>query len=168
MKRWYPISIGDNAEPASISINNINQQNIFKDFSKLMDAAKEEDYMRESLKDSKLSCLSEARENLLEVRKHRMRVVEHFLCDSCDKLIHKPSDGFVIQGNILTADPKTKGGLIGNNFPEPDENKMINADKIKESVLCKECFCRILQIQTKQLDKWDTQIKINKNWNYNR
>lgn len=115
-----------------------------------LDEAKEEDYIRESIKDSSLDSLSEVKESITAARKHKMRVVEHYLCDSCDKLIEKPTQGFVIQGNIFVADPKTRGGLIGNNFPEPDVDDKIEMSSVRQSVLCKECFCRALGIENKQ------------------
>jgi hypothetical protein len=124
--------------------------------------AKEEDYMRESLKDSKIKALSSIKESLTSARKNKMRVVKRYLCDSCDKNIEKSSDGFVVHGNIYVADPNVRGGLIGNNFPDPDEKKQINIEGIKETVLCKECFLRTLGISLdfnlkQQKHKWNTR-----------
>lgn len=86
------------------------------------------------LKDS----LEPIREEIRKSRKPRMRTVEQYLCDGCDKTIMSPRAGFVIHGNIYVADPNQLGGLIGNNFPETDEP--ISLDCVKRTVLCKECF----------------------------
>jgi hypothetical protein len=120
-----------------------------------LDLAREEDHIRESIRNSELSSMSKAKDALGAARKRKMRVVEHYLCDSCDKLIEKPEHGFVVQGNVYVADPKVKGGLIGNNFPEPDADGKIELNAVKQSVLCKECFCKALGI------KLDTKSAIN-------
>jgi hypothetical protein len=124
-------------------------------------AAKLEDYMRESLKDSKMKSMSSIKEALTSARKNKMRVVKRYLCDSCDKNIEKSLDGFVVHGNVYVADPNLRGGLIGNNFPDPDEKNQVNIDEIKETVLCKACFCRALGIDlpVKNTSKKNWDIK---------
>lgn len=107
-------------------------------------SGKEERYIVTTLKESTMKSLSSIKENIIDSKRKKMRVVNHYLCDSCDKNIQKPTDGFVIHGNIYLADPDVRGGLIGDNFPKPDEKNNINADSIKQTVLCKDCFLRAL------------------------
>lgn len=78
--------------------------------------------------------------------KERMRTVSHYLCDRCDKPIMDPESGFVVQGNVYVADPSCRGGLIGNAFPDPDENGMIPADGIQETVFCNDCLSAVLRL----------------------
>lgn len=87
---------------------------------------------------SKNDSLEPIRQEIQRSRKPRMRTVEQYLCDQCDKIIDTPRAGFVIQGNIYVADPASVGGLIGNNFPDTDEP--ISVDSVKKTVLCKTCF----------------------------
>lgn len=87
---------------------------------------------------SKKDSLEPIRQEIQRSRKPRMRTVEQYLCDQCDKIIDTPRAGFVIQGNIYVADPASVGGLIGNNFPDTDEP--ISVDSVKKTVLCKTCF----------------------------
>ena len=129
-----------------------------------LDLAREEDYIRESIKSSDLSSLSKTKDALTAARKRQMRVVEHYLCDSCDRLIEKPEQGFVVQGNVYVADPKVKGGLIGNNFPEPDTDGKVDFKSVKQSVLCKECFCRALGIKIDS--KSSINFSIKNDYNY--
>ena len=49
-----------------------------------------------------------------------------------------------IQGNIYVANPQSRGGLIGNNFPKAI-NGRIQIDQINEVVYCKKCFFEILE-----------------------
>jgi uncharacterized protein YlaI len=125
--------------------------------------AREEDYVRESLKNSTLDSLADAKEATTAARKHKMRVVEHYLCDNCDKLIENPTQGFVIQGNIFVADPKKRGGLIGNNFPEPDGEGKIEIKSVKQSVFCKECFFCSLGISLEGKKSFNIDNKKNYN-----
>lgn len=96
----------------------------------------EEDFVA-SLKSTKDS-LEPIREEIRKSRKPRLRTVEQYLCDNCDRIISSPSGGFVVHGNIYVADPTINGGLIGNNFPETDEP--VSLDCVKRTVLCKSCF----------------------------
>lgn len=52
----------------------------------------------------------------------------------------------MIIGNIEVANPDSNKpkGLIGNNFPDPDENGNIKFDEIRKMVFCKKCFSEIL------------------------
>lgn len=81
--------------------------------------------------------------------KDRMRTVSHYLCDVCDKPIYNVEDGFIVKGNIYTADPTCHGGLIGNAFPESSKDGTIVAKEVKESVFCKICFFSALGIGKK-------------------
>lgn len=105
---------------------------------------KDQKYITAIIKNCSTKSLSHIKENIINSRKSKMRVVKQYLCDSCDKNISKPSEGFVVQGNIYIADPNVSGGLIGDNFPEPDDKNSVNMDAVKHTVLCRDCFCRAL------------------------
>ena len=147
--------------------NQQNQDDSFwsKQALKKFDDAKEEDFVRESLKNSNLDCLSKAKKSITEARKNKMRIVEHYLCDNCDRVIDKPCQGFVIQGNIFVADPKVKGGLVGNNLPDPDEKNMIDINAIKQTVLCQGCLCQALGFVAQSQDSWDVKKYSKHNYN---
>lgn len=108
------------------------------------DKHKDIKYISAIMKNCTTKSLSKIKDNIIDSRKPKMRIVKQYLCDCCDKNISKPSEGFVIQGNIYVADPNISGGLIGDNFPEPDDKNSINMDAVKHTVLCRECFCRAL------------------------
>jgi hypothetical protein len=84
------------------------------------------------------------KEEINMARKPRMRTVEQYLCDQCDHIIQDAQGGFVVKGNVYTADPTGRGGLIGNNFPETKEGETIDPDAVKETVLCVSCFLSAL------------------------
>lgn len=86
----------------------------------------------------------EAKDKLNEFRKPRLRTVQHYLCDECDRVISSPNEGFIIHGNIYVADSNELGGLIGNNFPKQEDAP---ASEVKKTVYCKECFLKALEIQ---------------------
>jgi len=89
--------------------------------------------------------LESIRENIRMARKPRLRTVKQYLCDSCDRVIDKPSEGFIVHGNIYVADPSCRGGLVGDNFPSlEDEKQTLTLDQIKKTVLCKVCFLKAL------------------------
>lgn len=90
--------------------------------------------------------IKDANEKIKEARKPKMRTVEQYLCDQCDKVIDKPENGFVVHGNIYVADPSCSGGLIGNNFPPCEEGEAVIIDKIKQTVMCKPCFLRAIGV----------------------
>ena len=104
--------------------------------SRLPKKREKEEAARVLRKQSKFSKLKEA---INMARKPRMRKVEQYLCDECDRVITKPTEGFVVHGNIYAADPSTRGGLIGDNFP-PASQETIKAEDVKQTVLCKQCF----------------------------
>jgi len=64
--------------------------------------------------------------------------------DRCGRVLLSPEDGLVIHGNIYVADPTTRGGLIGNNFPKPSEPTPTGSidEIVKETVLCVSCFMK--------------------------
>jgi hypothetical protein len=74
------------------------------------------------------------------------RIVQRFLCDGCDRPI-EPEKGVIVQGNIYMVDdnPEHRDGLVGNNFPEPDDRGTIVADDIKESVFHYVCLLKAIQ-----------------------
>jgi hypothetical protein len=73
-------------------------------------------------------------------KKEKMRRCQFYLCDACDKPIYEATDGFVVHGNVYVADPNTRGGLIGNNFPEVVPGEKIEVTDVQETVYCKRCF----------------------------
>lgn len=110
------------------------------------------------------------KEKINMARKPRMRTIEQYLCDQCDHIIQQADDGFVIKGNVYTADPSGRGGLIGNNFPEIKEGEQIDPDAVMETVLCRNCFLQALglhevaskkksNLRTKQVDVADVLAK---------
>lgn len=92
-------------------------------------------------------------EELRESRKPTMQTKEHYLCDSCQRIITNPAAGFVIQGNIYVADTASLGGLVGNNIPEADENGHVRANAIKKTVLCDTCLKETLGLGANDFSK---------------
>lgn len=82
-----------------------------------------------------------ARKDLQRARKPKMRTKVFYLCDDCGNTISEPEHGFVVHGNIYTADPAMRGGLIGNNFPNVDSETPITIEDVEQTVLCRSCFC---------------------------
>jgi hypothetical protein len=105
----------------------------------------EKTYISGVLKKCKSKALSPIKEQIEMAANSKMRVVEQFLCDSCDKIIEKPTDGFIVHGNIYLASPSSRMGMIGNNFPEKEEN--FGAVDVCQKVYCKDCFCEVLDIK---------------------
>ena len=68
-------------------------------------------------------------------------VITLFKCDKCKNVIYDGKDGFLILGNIYTAEPDNLGGLIGNNFPEGS----FTINDINKVVYCKKCFLDVLE-----------------------
>lgn len=97
--------------------------------------------------DQKTPFSEDVKRQIKRARKPTMRTVAHYLCDGCDTEIIKPEDGFIIHGNIYVADPKCCGGLVGNNFPNKES---FVADEVKQSVLCRMCFCKALGLLDKK------------------
>lgn len=90
--------------------------------------------------------VEDAKLKIKTARKEKMRTVSFYLCDSCDSPILQPEDGYIIQGNVYVADAASRGGLIGNAFPTPDEEGKIVAAEIKEIVFCRKCLLSILNM----------------------
>lgn len=88
------------------------------------------------------------KEKIRMARKARMRTVQMLLCDSCDKVILRPEDGYIVHGNIYVADPSCRGGLIGNNFPEEEG---ATVDCVTQQVFCNGCFKKALEIAPKSI-----------------
>jgi hypothetical protein len=104
-----------------------------------------EDKADEVLKD-KGSFFQRIKEKIRMARKARMRTVQMLLCDSCDNVILQPEDGYIVHGNIYVADPESRGGLIGNNFPEEEG---ATVDQVTQQVFCKKCFTKALETTPK-------------------
>jgi hypothetical protein len=68
---------------------------------------------------------------------------ERYMCDGCERIIADPQDGFVIHGNISTADVAQPKTLIGDNLPSSGESPRT---LITETVYCKNCFLTKLGI----------------------
>jgi len=74
------------------------------------------------------------------------RISQLYHCESCDVMIHNEKDGFVIHGNIYVANPSIRGGLIGNNFPDTVPGMKFEITDVRESVLCRKCLLKALQL----------------------
>ncbi len=98
---------------------------------------------------SRSTAALESVKNVLR-KKGKMRTCQFYLCDSCDKPIHNPDKGFVVHGNVYVADPCSRGGLIGNNFPDVSPGDKIEVTDVQESVYCASCFMRILGLNNTQ------------------
>lgn len=115
-------------------------------------ADREMEKLSSEIKSKKINgVLREVQQGVKGMRRERMRKVEHFLCDHCDKVISHPSLGFVIQGNIYVADPSCKGGLVGNNFPTLEPGKTFSLEEVQQTVLCRDCFAEALLVRLEPL-----------------
>lgn len=76
-----------------------------------------------------------------------MEVLTIPICGKCGTKVINPTDGFIIKGNIYVADVEDRGGLVGNAFPEPDNNGCVFVDDIEEYCYCKSCLSEILDIR---------------------
>lgn len=109
-------------------------------------ARREAEHANRLLK-SRGATLEPIREKIRMSRKPRMRTVEQYLCDHCDAVIAKPTDGYIVHGNIYVAEPSCRGGLIGNNFPEVEPDEPIKLEAVKQTVFCKACFLKALGLE---------------------
>jgi hypothetical protein len=111
------------------------------------------------LKGSQSPSLGPIKEEIKMARKPRMRTVEQYLCDKCDKVVPitespQPPAGFVVHGNIYDANPARVGGLIGNNFPlDPGEEGTMEMNQVKQTVMCKQCFMESLMLAPSQVTR---------------
>lgn len=76
--------------------------------------------------------------------------VELYKCDSCKDIIYNSNNGYLIVGNIYTANPNSLGGLIGNNFPKSDTFAISDINK---SVFCKKCFLKAIGMAVEKVEK---------------
>jgi len=67
------------------------------------------------------------------------------ICNKCGKTI-EPLKGFIVHGNIyvIEADVESRGGLVGNAFPEASEDGTIMSNDIKEYAYHYQCLNQIL------------------------
>lgn len=121
----------------------------------------QEEKAREILKKKKYRTVKRVKEKVEESRRIKMRTVEQYLCDYCDKVIpitkeNVVPEGFVVKGNIYVADPSFLGGLVGNNFPKVEQNEKIELGSVKETVFCRECMLKALGIspRTEKAPDW--------------
>ena len=75
-------------------------------------------------------------------------IISNFVCDTCKKIITNHEDGFHIQGNVYLADPNTGKGIFGggNWLGKVERGDKIHFDEIPETVQCKTCLCKVLNI----------------------
>jgi hypothetical protein len=59
------------------------------------------------------------------------------VCDKCDKVIQKSSDGFIIKGNIYSADVDSRNMLVGDNLILTDGGAVYS---VNTSILCRACL----------------------------
>ena len=137
------------AEDASVrrQIASLLRERAYREATVDVPARREAEQASQILKSRKGSALEPIREKLRMARKPRMRTVEQFLCDHCDAVIAKPTDGYVVHGNIYVAEPSCRGGLIGNNFPEVQPGETITLESVKQTVYCKACFLKALGLE---------------------
>jgi hypothetical protein len=90
-----------------------------------------------------------------KIPKEYMKISKYFHCDGCSQPIYKPEDGCIFQGNVYTANPDNRGGLIGTKIRQ-NADGMIHISDLPELVLCKTCV-----MQT--LFKSDKKMKITRN-----
>jgi len=68
-----------------------------------------------------------------------------YKCSECKKIITDPKGGVVVHGNIYVADPEKLGGLVGDNFPKPDEAQLsVVSNVVKRTAFCVPCFLNVV------------------------
>jgi len=93
-------------------------------------------------------------------QKDRLRILNHFLCDCCDKPIMNFRDGYMIQGNIYFANPNQLEGLVGNNFPQEGTD----LTQVKKNVFCKKCLLEVLHFDEQEpIDSVKAEFEIDVN-----
>lgn len=120
---------------------------------------RDEEQASKVLRSKGSTALEPAKQKLRMSRKPRLRTVEQYLCDQCDGVIAKPTDGFIVHGNIYVADPSCRGGLIGNNFPEVPDDQPVPLETVKKTVLCKKCFLLALGFENGQAEDWTNLLR---------
>jgi len=70
-----------------------------------------------------------------------MKTAQFCICDICLNPILDPDQGFIVQGNIYSADPNKIYGIIG---------PYIDKDEVKKVAFCKKCFIKILDLDCTQ------------------
>lgn len=70
------------------------------------------------------------------------------ICNKCGKTID-PDDGHIVQGNIyiIKKDLNERAGIVGNCFPEPDEDGNIRPEYIQERAYHTKCLSEILNME---------------------
>lgn len=140
---------------APSSIRNL-MEDVTHEVLKSLPAKRNEEAAKKSLKKVNRKSLKKLKDSIEMTRKLKMRTVQQYLCDNCDEIIPVAADGewstgFIVQGNVYAADPSSRGGLIGNNFPEVMQGEMIDPAAIRETVLCVNCFVQALGINPTDL-----------------
>lgn len=74
-----------------------------------------------------------------------MKTITLIICKNCETPIH-PNEGVIIQGNIyaIKEDVSSRAGIIGNAFPEVDEDGNIRPENIQEYGYHNSCLNVIL------------------------
>ena len=75
-----------------------------------------------------------------------MKTVTCPVCERCGDPILKPELGFIIQGNIYTAGVNDRQGIVGNAFPNPNEESKIDVRDIQETCYHKWCLQVVLEL----------------------
>lgn len=75
------------------------------------------------------------------VSKVRQALRDRTRCSYCKTKIVQPNQGFVIQGNIYSADEKH--GLIGDSFPKMQNFQI---EDVKKIICCMHCLKKALGI----------------------
>ena len=82
-----------------------------------------------------------------------MGIRKFCVCDQCDRTITDEREGYIIQGNIYVANPSDRGGLVGNNFPDPSVTlARFGIDDVRESVFCRGCLAEVLGLDARKGD----------------
>lgn len=75
---------------------------------------------------------------------------EFVVCDQCQSVIANPEDGFIVKGNIYSADHgQFPDRLVGDNFPT-SRSFAVRLDEIGQTGICKSCMIKALGLEKQQ------------------
>ncbi len=78
-----------------------------------------------------------------------MKTIRLPVCEGCKKPVTKPEEGFIVEGNVYTADADMstkRRGLIGSPLPKPSKDGLIKATAVSMTAFCRTCFYKALNI----------------------
>lgn len=82
-----------------------------------------------------------------------MKTVSFILCEKCESPIIKPEDGYIVMGNIYSADQHKKTMYIGDafesSFPVSENDGYhikMKSIEMNEKAYCKGCFFRAINL----------------------